>query len=236
MNVTEDPMIIDFSIIIDKTFKMKAYKRSTVVNLRHLIDAFNWRLTLFSQVNSIISYLDTFPIDFQNDISHIGKYFGALIDDSEDIGEGKKKKLNFLSSQMCLHGYEVRGHRFDVTAVRDALGIFLRSRNVYKALREYLILPCGKTLKSYFGKLGTAGSSEECKCVIANVFSKLTDMEKLCYITADEIYVKVSVRYRAGNIIGLSVNQDPPKPAKTILGLMVNFLYGTPGFIARLLP
>ena len=141
-------MIIDFSIIIDKTFKVKAYKRSTVVNIRHLIDAFNWRLTLFSQVNSIISYLDTFPIDFQNDISHIGKYFGALIDDSEDIAEGKKKKLNFLCSQMCLHGY-------------DALEIFLRSRNVYKALREYLILPCGKTLKSYFGKLGTAGSSDE---------------------------------------------------------------------------
>ena len=61
-------------------------------------------------------------------------------------------------------------------------------------------------------------------------------MEKLCDITADEIYVKASVRYRVGNIIGLSVDQDPPKPAKTILGLMVNFLYGTPGFIARLLP
>ena len=61
-------------------------------------------------------------------------------------------------------------------------------------------------------------------------------MEKLCYITANEIYVKASVRYRAGNIIGLSVDQDPPKPAKTILGLMVNLLYGTLGFIARLLP
>ena len=163
---------------------------------------------------------------------HPRPHFGALIDDSEDIDEGKKKKLNFLCSQMCLHGYEVRGHRFNVTVVRDALEIFLRSISAYKALREYLILPCGKTLKSYFGKLGTADGSEECKSVITNVFSKLTDMEKLCYITADEIYVKASVRYRAGNIIGLSVDQDPPKPAKTILGLMVNFLYGTPGFIA----
>ena len=99
-----------------------------------------------------------------------------------------------------------------------------------------MILPCGKTLKSYFGKLGTAGSSEECKSVITNVFSKLTGMETLCHITADEIYVKASVRYRAGNIIALTVDQDPPKPAKTNLGLMVNFLYGTPGFIARLLP
>ena len=51
MNVTEDHMI-DFSIIIDESFKVKAYKRSTGVNIRHLIDAFNWGLTLLSQVNS----------------------------------------------------------------------------------------------------------------------------------------------------------------------------------------
>ena len=53
INVTEDHMIIDFSIIIDKTFKVKAYKQSTVVNIRHLIDVFNWRLALFPQVNTV---------------------------------------------------------------------------------------------------------------------------------------------------------------------------------------
>ena len=98
----------------------------------------------------------------------------------------------------------------------------MRSRNAYNALREYLILPCAKTLKSFFGKLGTAGSSEECKAVITNVFSKLTDVEKLCYITADEIYVKASVRYRAGNIIGMRGDEDT-RPANTILGLLVSF-------------
>ena len=87
------------------------------------------------------------------------------------------------------------------------------------ALRQYVILPCDKTLKSYFGKLGSAGNSGECKAVISNVFSGLEGLEKCCYITADEIYVKVSVRYRAGQITGLCVDQDPPRPAKTILHL-----------------
>ena len=68
------------------------------------------------------------------------------------------------------------------------------------------------------------------------MFSGLEGLEKCFYITADGIYVKVSVRYRTGQITGLCVNQDPPRPEKTILALMINFMYGTPAFIARPLP
>ena len=46
----------------------------------------------------------------------------------------------------------------------------------------------------------------------------------------------MSVRYRAARITGLCVDQDPPRPAKTTLALMINFMYGTPVFIAHLLP
>ena len=84
--------------------------------------------------------------------------------------------------------------------------------------------------------MGSEGNSGECKAVISNVFSGLEELEKCCNITADEIYIKVSVRYRAGQITGLCVDQDPPRPAKTILALMINFMYGSPAFIARLLP
>ena len=111
---------------------------------------------------------------------------------------------------MCLHGGKTKGHKFSAFAVRSSLDLFLRSRNACRAMREYLILPCEKTLRSYFGKLGSAGSLEECKTVIANVFEKLSEQEKMCFITADEIYVKASVRYRAGHIIGMSVDQDSP--------------------------
>ena len=46
----------------------------------------------------------------------------------------------------------------------------------------------------------------------------------------------MSVRYWAGQITGLCVDQDPPRQVKTILALMINFMYSTPAFIARLLP
>ena len=97
---------------------------------------------------------------------------------------------------MILHGKESGGRKCNANDIREALEIFLRSRNAYRALRDYLILPCDKTLKSCFGKFGSTGNSEECKSSVGNVFSELDGQENYCFITADEIYVKAAVRYR----------------------------------------
>ena len=137
---------------------------------------------------------------------------------------------------MILHGKESGGCKYNANDIRDALEIFLRSRNAYMILWDYLILPCDKTLKSCFGKLGSTGNSEECKSSVGNVFSEHDGPENYCFITADEIYVKAAVRYRAGHMTGLGEDQDPPKIAKTVLPFMINFLFGIPSFIARLVP
>ena len=207
-----------------------------LLNIRHIIDGYKWQLTLYSQVSDIISYLIDFPIDFQNDLRHIGEHLKATLSTLDGIEDERKKKLDFIFNQLILHSKNTGGQRYDAPTVRDALEIFLRRRNAYKVLRQFLILPCGRTLRSYFGKLGSAGSDGECRAVISNVFSQLDGLNTCCYITADEIYVKPSVSYRAGEIVGLGVDQDPPRPAKTILALMVNFIYSTPAFIARMLP
>ena len=209
INVTEGTFFIDFNIFIDKNFKVKAYKRSMIVNIRELIDSFQCKLTLYSQINKIITYLTCTPINIRSDLKYIGERFKYLVNHSEEHDDEIKKKLDFLCTQMVLHANDTGGHRYDVSTVRNALEIFLRSRNAYKALREYLILLCDKTLRSYFGKLGSVGSDTECKAVVTNVFSELEDQEKCCYITADEIYVKASVSYRAGHIIGLAEDQNP---------------------------
>ena len=51
----------------------------------------------------------------------------------------------------------------------------------------------------------------------------------------DEIHVAASIRYRGCHLTGRSVDQ-PGKPAKTVLGLMVETMYGGPSFMARLIP
>ena len=51
----------------------------------------------------------------------------------------------------------------------------------------------------------------------------------------DEIHIAPSIRYRGGHRIGSSVDQ-PEKAAKTVLGLMVETMYGGTSFMARLIP
>ena len=117
-----------------------------------------------------------------------------------------------------------------------AVELMLRSRNCYKALRDILALPSIKTIKSYFGKLGSPDSLRKCSEDISNVFSKLNGFEKYCFITADEIHVKPSLQFQKDKIIGFTADVDEPCVAKTVLAVMINPSMGAPAFVARLLP
>ena len=66
--------------------------------------------------------------------------------------------------------------------------------------------------------------------------STLNDtMERHCKILADEIHIKPGVQYQGRLTFGYSVDQ-PNKPAKTVLALMVCTLMVKPAFVARLIP
>ena len=185
-------LLIEFLIFIDRDFKVKAFRGSTHVNIRAMIDSFHCKLTLYSQLNDIICHLSNYPLNIQNDLKHVGEHLTKLVNDT-NFDNKEKKKIAFLCNQMILHGKESGDRKHNANDIRDALDIFLRSRNAHRALRDYLILPCGKTLKSCFGKLGSTGNSEECKSSVGNVFSELDGQENYCFITADEIYVKAAV-------------------------------------------
>ena len=156
--------------------------------------------------------------------------------DNNDLST-KEKQIRFTSNQMILTDTKGEtGRRYTLENITAALNIFLRSRSAYKVIREILVLPSEKHLKSSFGKLNTPDSLNECKDVIQKVFSGLIDTQTLCYVTADEIYIKPEIRFRGNHIVGMSVNEDTPSPAKTILALMINPILGAPAFVARLFP
>ena len=118
---------------------------------------------------------------------------------------------------------------------RTAISLYLRSRSCYKELRKSLSLPHPKTIQSCFGKLGTPGTDNECRSTAGKVYSTLTGKQLYTKIMVDEIHVAASIRYRGCHLTGRSVDQ-PGKPAKTVLGLMVETMYGGPSFMARLIP
>ena len=91
-------------------------------------------------------------------------------------------------------------------------------------------------MRSFLEKFGTADNETECIQVVRDVFSSLEESHKFVFISADEIYVKPAIRYRAGHVIGYAQNRETPTPAKTVLALMINFLRGKPAFVARLSP
>ena len=86
-----------------------------------------------------------------------------------------------------------------------------------------------------FGKLETPGSLQECKETVSAVMQRLDDKQKYCKILKDEVNIKSSIRYQGNHLIGYSIDQ-PDKPARTILALMICPLLGDKSFVARLIP
>ena len=103
-------------------------------------------------------------------------------------------------------------------------------------MRDILSLPSYNTIMSYFDKIGSPGSSHDCSNTIKRVFSELTDMQKHCFVSVDEINIKPDIRYRGNHLIGQAVDVSTGEPAKKILTLMINPSLGAPAFVRRLIP
>lgn len=190
----------------------------------------------YSQLDEIIEKAKSWEIDIYSELKVHSEKLSSLIEDSslENFGDEVKHKIQFISDQMTLLSTEPTGRRYKPETVRDSLDLFLRSRNCYSAARNIITLPNPKMLKSYFGEFGSSGSIQECSATVKSVFSNLSGMQLYCKVLIDEIHIKPSIRYRGNHIIGNSVDQ-PQKPARTILALMVCCMMGGPSFVARLI-
>ena len=112
-----------------------------------------------------------------------------------------------------------------------AFEYFCTARCLYKRLREDFKLPSIQTLTRITSRVSklTEGT------FLSRVFRNVTEMQKLCIILHDEIYVKKMLLYHGGTVFGRSVN-DAAKKATTVLGIMISCLYGGPSFISKMLP
>ena len=67
------------------------------------------------------------------------------------------------------------------------------------------------------------------------VFDKLTDKERYCIVLVDEIRIKPAVRYQGNHVIGFPCD-EPTKPARTVLAVMIALSMGKPAFVCRPMP
>ena len=92
----------------------------------------------------------------------------------------------------------------------DASNLYLRSRNSYRALRRILVLPSQNTICNYFGKHGLAGGAIVCGRTSNNVFLSLNDGQKDCFVSFDEIHIKLGLQYLGKYVLGYAQNTEEP--------------------------
>ena len=148
---------IDYSVVIDKTFHVTAFRVNYQVTIRYLIPTFSYTLNRYSQLNSIIQRLTETPLDLKSEIKYASNFIKELSKENVFAGNSKQEKtISFLCNQ--LNYFDSKIKEYNVDQIKDDVSIYLRSRSAYRELRKVLNLPCQNTLKSYFGALSSPGS------------------------------------------------------------------------------
>ena len=171
-----------------------------------LSSSFQKRLTLFSQIPKIMDTLKESKEEFHAEILALSEKISTLCEENF-TNDATTKKITFICNQLkvCAKPGKHQGKQYESYLISEAANLYLRNRNSYRALRTILTLPNEKTLRSFFGKFGTAGDEAECVQAINDVINSLSsNKKKIVFISADEIYVKPAIRFRGGHVIGFA--------------------------------
>ena len=139
----ESPPEVLFSIEISTDFKVTCYVKSSKVNVRNLINAFNHKLEKYSQLNNIISVLGDTNLSLHDEVKTCAKKvveFCQFTDDPERI-----QHYEMISGQLEKSTCGKNGRRYTPSEYTKAIDIYLKSRSAHKAIRHHLILPHHKS-------------------------------------------------------------------------------------------
>jgi len=207
--------------------QIKVFARHTSINCYDLL-GFSHKLTRWSQLQAIVIRAKSFAPDPDDEILFLVQ--GIL----ENCNDASETQL-FLLEQLRLLTVKAQGRRFSTLTVMKSLELYLSSRSCYRILRYTLALPHPTTLVAKLGRVGEVGTDKECAETIRTVFQSLSSSEKRCALLFDEMYIKASIRFRGGHLIGYA-EDSPSELAKSLLVFMIKPMFGKPAFVCRLVP
>ena len=135
------------------------------------------------------------------------------------------EKLHFCS----------RVSEYSTTSKTIVLDLLLNDKRPYQGIRKLLTLPNPRTLQIHFGGIGTVGGYNDAREILISVMQKFSNLQKKFCLLFDEVYIKPSIRYRSGHLIG-QAEDNPDQAARTVLALMVKPLMSNESFVIRLVP
>ena len=168
---------------------------------------------------------------FQNAVSDLEDHSRENLDDkSNDIN------LPLLQFQLCqLRNLCVPKNRRRYNTITQviALKAHLISPTCYNFLQslECLALPHSNTVQKLYSSFGL---DDNFTSYLKQATSNFNPQEKNVILQMDEIHVKSDLSYKAGKIVGSSL--DPNDPTKTVFSIMVSSLFRKWSTIVRLIP
>ena len=143
--------------------------------------------------------------------------------------------MTFLLNQ--LHFLVKPPREYPISTIRISTQLLLNGRRSYQTVRNFLSLPHPRTIIRHFGGLSNVGHVDEARRTLMAVIPKLSGMQLQFCLLFDEVYVKPSIIFRGGHVIG-HAEDVPNMPAKTVLAIMAKPLLSShhKSFVIRLVP
>jgi hypothetical protein len=219
--------MVTHCVCVTSKFNTTAFNQHTTVFIRDLL-GFSQQLYKWSQLDEILNRAKHATPDLVTKLD-------ALLIQLEEINSEISEPLPFLKEQLQLSLLDIHGRRYSPQLTHYAIEIYLSSRNSYRIISQHLSLPCSRTLYAHIGRVCEVGDNSECDRTISSAMHSFIGLQKQCLVLFDEMYVKPSIRFRGGHLLGYSVD-DPSQMARTILAIMIRPMMGAPAFVCRLLP
>ena len=179
------PPKVLFSIQVTKCFSVTAYRESTLILLTDILrTSFQYKLTLFSQLDQIIERVESSEINFPSEVKAIGKKLSLIcVEIADNTSHSMNKRIAFLSNQLIAHSsYGHSGKKYDPYMISDSVNLYLRSRSAYKALRSLVVLPSDKTICSFLENLDQQGMKMNVFKLWQTCLALCRNMKNLCIL------------------------------------------------------
>nr|XP_047136892.1 uncharacterized protein LOC124813634 [Hydra vulgaris] len=146
----------------------------------------------------------------------------------------KSNKVNVLQEHFDAMSPVIVGKKkYNPEIIIRAFEYYSLPRSLYDRLRQDYQLPSISLLQKITSKINS--SFDDFKYV-SEIFKKAkNNYGKKCILLIDEVFVKPSVTYCSGSLLGKAVNK-PDSLASTVLSFMMVSICGGPKYLCRMLP
>ena len=135
------PSDVEYSLLIKDDFHVETYRRHMKVLIRDQMNWFSSTVTKYSQIDTIVDRLKSTPLNVPCELRSFGGKVLNLADEIESTDLQRRRKITFTGKQLL----SLECNRYSKDDMTDAINLYLRSRNSYRALREILVLPSRNT-------------------------------------------------------------------------------------------